>query len=238
VASLGPDGSFNEEGRGTVPLRFRAVEGGGVLIYASWPDGTIWKAPLGALRGRARLHASDSAAVGAVLSLAATNYMAVTDSMGRFVIGDLLPGPYSLQVIDPTLNDLGITAPRLMSFVAGAYSIITDTLNVPTLDDYIIGRCGKHRIAPGAVMLLGRILGMDGQPAEDAEVLFAHPETEPFSKLRTVSDGIFYLCLDASHDHDRIVVRVRHRGASELREVTIVAGRPTILHVSMHSPRE
>ena len=111
---------------------FSAYEGGGELARAAWPDGTAWKASLGTLRLHARIR-NDTSAAGTVVRLVDTDYRAVVDSSGNVTIGDLVPGPYSLAVIEPHLAEFGITPPPALTFAAARDSTVERTFDVKTL---------------------------------------------------------------------------------------------------------
>lgn len=215
----------------------RTIEGGGALLRAAWPDGTMWRAPLGTLTGLARLHGSDTAVANLALMLGGTNYWTVTDPKGRFVLDDLLPGPYSLHVVDPALRDLGLTMPTALLFAAMPDSTIDTAIAVPTVEDYVRDLCRKNKTMPGPVTLLGRVFGGNGRPVEDAEVLFSSHDAEPFFKMKTGADGLFYLCFGASRTGDTIDIRVRHRGDPDLHEIRTLGDKATLLRLSLGRPK-
>ncbi len=72
---------------------------GGVVVSASWPDGTHAETPLGTVTGVVRDRGGHSLA-GVYVYLDGTPMEARTDSTGRFTMAPVLPGRYGLDVVD------------------------------------------------------------------------------------------------------------------------------------------
>jgi hypothetical protein len=104
-------------------------ETGGRVVSAKWADYT-WSAPMGTLDATLR----DSAGVplrGAFARLDDTDYRGRTDSTGALRIANLLPGPYSLSVVESAFADLSLHVSPVMRFEAVADSITRRSVIVP-----------------------------------------------------------------------------------------------------------
>ena len=168
-----PDTTINAAGR----LQYRdwvyAEEDGGELARATWPDGLKWRAPLGSLRLRA-LTKDKKPAAGAVIGLVATHYYGTADAEGIVAIDELLPGPYSVRVIDPRIAELGIGWSTPLNFIAKRDTTSVATLIVPTTESRIADRCvTNHQWTVGdSLFTIGRVLTPDGRPVNDARIDF------------------------------------------------------------------
>ena len=129
----------------TAPQSFQVLtrnyvtESGGVLADARWRDGRSWHALLGRLRVRATF--GDKPATGVVLALDETPYRGTVDAMGEVEFADVVPGPYTMVVVDPALADIGVTIPTPLTFTAATDSTHRAALRVPTVRDFILERC-------------------------------------------------------------------------------------------------
>lgn len=126
--------------RTTLLSKAYAQEIGGELARARWADGKAWRASLGRLRLRAT-DAKGAPAVGADLWLAESSYRGKTDSSGTIELADLVPGPYSVVVMDPALATVNVTIPTDVRFTAERDSTYDATLRVRTASDFIYERC-------------------------------------------------------------------------------------------------
>ena len=191
-------------------------EAGGELAHATWPDGHAWHASL----GRLQLHAvtdSGTPATGTVVRLLDTHYRVVTDSAGNLEIADLVPGPYSLMVLDPRLSDLNLELATDVRFVAARDSTVSRDFRVPTAIDTTMTRClADARIGP--TLVLGRVLTADGKPVDGVRITLKEtlPPSAPraeavLDRYTTGTDGLFQFCaspqqrepilrIEASHD--------------------------------------
>src|SRR5262249_22644373 len=109
-------------------------ESGGEVARARWNDGRTWTAAPGALTGvvtRDRIPRG-----GQLVTLAGTDYSAVSYSAGRFTIRDLVPGPYSLAVADTIIAPLDIILKTHVSFTAARDSTTSVTFEAPTAEDF------------------------------------------------------------------------------------------------------
>jgi hypothetical protein len=115
-------------------------ESGGFLAKASWPDGTRWVAPMGA--ARLRLMVNDSTpAIGALVTLANTDYRAVSDTSGMIEIPDLFPGRYRVIVRDTLLEELGFETAPSAEFVAAAGATTDGRVRVRSTAELLLQRC-------------------------------------------------------------------------------------------------
>ena len=168
---------------------------GGVIARASWPDGSSWRAPLGA----ARLHVVDSQgrpATAASVELEGTDYQPKIDSTGILELNDLLPGPYTATVRDPRLVALGVPArPATLHFVAARDSTKESLLEVETADDVVRRRCGADVPSGTRAWLLGRVVTADGQPVRDARWSIRDEfGTAVVEDGKVDADGLFQWC--------------------------------------------
>jgi hypothetical protein len=191
-----------------------AVENGGEVARATWPDGQTWYAALGALQ----LHlaaAQGRTVAGTVVALAGTPYRATADTSGNIVIADLLPGPYSVEIIDPRLARLGLAIPTSLKFVVTRDSTVRTTMTIPTAEEYAKDRCvaSAKRFAVGdSVFILGRVVTSDGKPIADAKVTSAvRVRTGVWrwqsGAYRTGADGIFQICTRDFDLHATVMIR-------------------------------
>jgi hypothetical protein len=202
-----------------------AEEQGGELARAEWNDGLAWNAAL----GTARIHAvtrDSKPAAGAVIALAGTPYFGAADANGRIEIKDLLPGPYTVRIVDPLIAALGIGLPTAVKFSVGRDTTSVSRLVVPTAKEFALDRCkaagvklGYSTTAGRTFAVLGRVVDSNGKSVKDATVsvasimLVAQPDGSHYLWLKdhwtTGSDGLFQAC----HNWDEmneILIRV-HR---------------------------
>jgi hypothetical protein len=213
-----------------------AVEIGGQLARATWPDGVRWTAPLGALRARAT-RADGRPAVNTHVSLAGTPYRGVVDSSGIVTIRDLLPGPYAVEIAEPRLDTLHVTFPSPLLFRAVADSTTEGSFAVPTLASFAKDACiTAHQAVDDSASVIGRVMTADGTPVADATVTFAarahgtdrrHPES-----MLTGVDGFFESC-KGWHPDDEIMLHVSRDGAKEVSATATFDSRIAVVRVNV-----
>ncbi len=218
--------------RYTLRPRLEAQESGGEVAHVAWPTGLAWDAPLGTLRLTALTHAH-TPAIGTLVRLEDTDYSGRVDANGEVTLGRLLPGPYALIVIDSLLQPLDITLRTPVAFETVRDSVHRATIDVPTAEDYVADRCRRDRNwkdfsprkQPGAVWMLGRVVGPDGRGLNDLRARVTEgsnakrvrDESSPFALLtadkevtstRTGTDGIFELCQSRFVVGDSVIVSI------------------------------
>ena len=198
-----------------------AEEDGGELARASWPDGLNWKAPLGALRLRA-VGQDKKPAAGTIVALVATHYYGTADANGVVQIDELLPGPYTVRVIDPRIAELGIGWPTPLSFVAKRDTTSLATLIVPTTESRIADRCvANHQWTVGdSLFTIGRVVTPDGKPVPHARVEFFVKSGAGLwipgdAYYTTDTDGMFEFCHPFAPPAE-VKYRVSRQGAVDL----------------------
>ena len=204
---------------------FFPSENGAEVSHVTWRDGRRSDARLGTLSIRAVTSAGRPAA-GTVIELPNSPYHGKTDAAGAVRIADLLPGPYVLSVRDPRLTELGLLLPTSISFIAARDSVIQLSLDVPTVEDFVVNVCRKHRqwTATDSTYLVGRIVDGGKNPVADARVTFAVQNSKggwdwDKTTLKTEADGVFAACGTTLTPGAKLQVRVE-RDRSWPRTVT------------------
>ncbi len=176
------------------------IENGAEVSHVAWRDGRRWDARLGTVSIRATT-AAGRVSAGTVVELAGTHYRAMSDSTGTAQIKDLLPGPYIVFVVDRRVNGLGISLRTPVSFVAVRDSVVQLSLEVPSVEDFVVSACRKDRQwkTTDSTYLFGRLVDADKQPVAEARVTFAVQKNKgdwDWSKetLKTDADGLFESC--------------------------------------------
>jgi hypothetical protein len=206
---------------------YRAVDNGGELARATWADGSVWRASLGRISIQART-ADGRPAPRTSVRLPETPYRAIADSNGVIEISDLVPGPYALSIVDPRLAAIGIDIPTPLKFVAERDSTVQTSIVARTANEFVIDRCvADRRYAPAdSVLLFGRVLGSDGQPAAGVAISLADispppaPERLLADTYTTGDNGLFQFCSKSLRRGMTLTVRAQ-RGGSILRVMTV-----------------
>lgn len=241
LVSAEPDTIINTLGNLEAHNWLYADESGGELAHATWPDGTAWNAPLGALRVETRTQ-DGKPATGTVIALAATQYFGIADSKGLVVIRDLLPGPYVARIIDAQVAVLGIGLPTPLRFVAARDTTAVAKLTVPTAKSYTLDRCkaaGQHGVSSNLFAILGRIVTADGEPVKDAKVSVATRMRAPQADgsllqwLRdwtTGTDGLFQACHNWNVK-DEVLIRVHRYGESDVDVPAVISSDMVVVRI-------
>jgi carboxypeptidase family protein len=208
------------------------VEVWGELARAVWPDGTSWAGPLGTIH----LRAVDDAGTplpGTIVRLDDTDYQASADSAGNIELPDLVPGPYSVSVVDPKLAALGITLSTPLEFTASRRWAILTRLHVPPTDEYVGDLCRsggvdgagvRSLLIAGSGALVGRVTTSGGRPVPDARWTLRYRdflgEHRPVKNGAVSADGTFQYC-------------GLRRGESVVVELTAKAMEPTSVNATL-----
>jgi len=184
-----------------VQTSFYASESGGELGHAVWRDGTTWHAPLGVADIRAVRH-DRSPARDVELGAPETPYRGTTDSTGRVVLRDLVPGPYSIVAFDPKLDALDLTIPVGRRFTSQRDSL-GFTATVPRLEEFVWDRCRAERatrpLSLDSTMVIARMMNSDDKPVAGVawRATLFQTVTNPVVLReggRTSSDGVIAIC--------------------------------------------
>lgn len=216
-----------------------AIEFGGELAHATWPDGRKWNASLGVLRVHSVTSAGQPAA-GAVVALRDTHYLGGADLNGDLTIDDLLPGPYWPEVKDPRVSVLGISIPTPVTFVASRDSIASVTLKIPTAEEFVVSRCIEmHQWKSGSFnLLLGRVMASGGAPVNDATVTYAVKATSGAwqgfdDNFTTGADGVFQSCNRGLAAGATVRIRVRRSKMDDVDTTVTLSRRLTVVRVQL-----
>lgn len=173
IIETGPNltrgGAPGEWGEQRPVPKFAAIDGGGELSEAIWPDGQRWTSPLGAWTVRL-FDRTGRPVSGAQVRLDDTDYSAVTDSLGRATLEELLPGTYGVSIADTALLKIGVQVGLRMTLTVSRDSLLRSTLTVGTRESFAARACGvdASTFERGAAFF-GRVLRQDGTAVPDAK---------------------------------------------------------------------
>jgi hypothetical protein len=157
--------------RGGAPTSqaYTISETGGELASAEWANGREWRGNLGELRVLG-VTPSGAPARDMRVALTGTDYEVATDTSGVARFSHLVPGPYSLAVIDPRLSRIGLEIPTGFSFVAARDSVVTRQVMLQGAEDFAANLCrAGGKVAEESAWLIGRVGASNGAPAADAK---------------------------------------------------------------------
>lgn len=163
VSSLGLRG-----GATTVEERLleTRVSGGDLVVVRRGRD-TLWARHPVRLRGVVLDSASGAALAGARVRIRGTSLAAVSDSAGAFVMPDVLPGDYTLDVATPGLDSLGVAHGHVLRFADTAAVARIAVPDARALATALCGAASGPR--PGIVTGRLRIAG-DSVPPRNVSV--------------------------------------------------------------------
>lgn len=132
-------------------------ESGGMVLDATWPDGTAWHDSLSGIAGSVvQLH-SALAVPAAIVSLSGVNEATRTFSDGSFELTPVVPGRYTVVVTDTALA--AYVAPRSTQLIGdvarGRLTMIR--VELPPLIDVIHDVCREQPMPRGTSMIAGRV---------------------------------------------------------------------------------
>ena len=133
------------------------------------------------------------------------------------MIPDLLPGPYTVRIIDPRIAPLGVGLPTSVEVSAVRDSMASASLAVPTAEEYVAARCkAAHQWTVGdSTFVLGRVLTPDGKPVSGAKVTVTSSQRGSHDQsVVTGTDGLFQSC-GSWRIGDEIRVRVHQAGTAD-----------------------
>jgi hypothetical protein len=172
-------------------------ETGGEVASAEWKNGIKWRAPFPQFQGIV-LDSAKRPVRGAVVRLVNRSFddSLVTDSNGEFNFPPVERGSYRLFVADSLFSVYGASTapPRSMVLMDD-----TDvTLWLPSRDEMLRFACQNgERYAPGTAVILGRVLGSDGEPATNVHVDVSwrgRSSTDVKRQANTDDGGHFVIC--------------------------------------------
>lgn len=141
--------------------------------------------------------------VGATVRLEGSARSAVTDGEGRFRIDSIPPGTYSVRLMHPLLDTLGLQIATKPAVFAPGVGVAVD-LAVPSQQTILAVSCPPARRLLGPGALIGRVLDAESDtPLPGARVSIAWTEVSPLDGFRKVprvreavagEDGSYRIC--------------------------------------------
>jgi len=230
--------------RGNIVRRvFTGIESGGEVARARWPDGAGWDGALGTLRLRVPPD-SVRADRGTVVRLAGTDYATRLDANGTAEIPRLLPGPYTLGVVDPRFAPIDLLVPTGFTFAAARDSTIERTLELPAAEDYVAGRCvaARRYDVDATALLFGRVMTRQGTPVKDVRVEVLLPagggDWRPIRDwVRTGGDGVFQFCAKVLVRGTTVRIRATRDGSAPVEREQTLTDPLTVIRIPYAPPR-
>jgi hypothetical protein len=145
-------------------------EHGGFVLGATWPDGVNWVATLGGVAGRITRRGSHLPIANAAVWLEGTTDSLVSDPEGRFAIGPVIPGHYTLKVADTAFGAFIGPRDANRSILVGQGSVTRVDAELPNVDDVAKRMCDDDDLRERTSILLGQVVNWDLSPAHDFEL--------------------------------------------------------------------
>ena len=206
-------------------------EGGGYLARATWPDGTLWVAPMGVANLVLQLN-DTTPVVANDVRLANTDYRGTTDSAGRVQFKDLFPGRYSVIVRDTLLEELGFEPDPQFEFVALPGAVVTSRVRVQSTTEQLIRKCRNRTTRTDFVGVINVKDASVGAPGVKLDVTV---NGKAFSET-TGATGSVALCFDRNA-LDAPVSVVGTRGDMQTQRIEHVINRRVTLFRLQLAPK-
>ena len=214
----------------SVPPRvwFEALEQGGEVARATWPDGKAWTGSLGAVH----LHVATTvgtAVTTATVRLGDSDYRASTDAHGDAEILDVLPGPYDLVISDTALAPATIAVGIPMKLTVPRNGIAHATIAQPPVNAFLEKKClavDERRWVQATVVRRDTSPAVDARWEVGEDLAAATPGVSATG--RSDAEGKFGFCVDTA---SRFPLQMRVWESLDPRRVVIlfnVGARPTI----------
>lgn len=181
---------------------------GGEVTAAAWPDGSHAESPLGAVTGRVVAPGTAQPLDRVQVLLDGTADTVRTDSTGRFALLGVLPGLYTLQALDATLEPYVDPQTTSREVDVARDTVRGVTLQLSSRAEYFARQCPDDSLLTKTAVLLGRVTDAHGAPIPQLEVRgtwFQNFQTRAEGRFVTVTnairsvapdrDGRFQLCV-------------------------------------------
>ena len=173
-------------------------EVGGVVTNAAWQDSTTWRATLTGITGIVRESGADSPVPGAIVRLDGSNDVALSDRDGEYMLAPVLPGRYTLSVLDTSLA--GHASPRRSSQAVdvGVDALVRVSPRVESFVDVVADVCKGRR---DARIITGRVTAPTLSNAS-VRAVWASPAGDSATTDARLDDrGRFLLCGPNAETH-------------------------------------
>lgn len=180
------------------PLRALELRAnGGELVVARRGADTLWRRPSLALSGVVTDSLSGAAVPAARVRLLGVSGQSTTDGRGRFMLPDVLPGQYTVNVSTPSLDSIGTIYQTAVSFTD---SITALKIALPSVSHIAAAVCGVGNVASsserGALFGTVRVLA-DTSPAARVRIAVEWTQQQIVGgrlqstprRIETASDG-------------------------------------------------
>ncbi len=178
---------------------------GGELAEASWPDGSVWRDTLGAVRGQVVIEGTGQPIPNAFVHLLGTTFRTNADSAGNFSFPTTIRGPYRVEAVDTAFTALGVVPRATTEVTVGSQGFASARVEIQSRAKSVKEACAASMKESGAAtggdyVLVGRVNLKNGAPARDASVNVQWPNSSAASKdlvrgsARTDSLGRFEFC--------------------------------------------
>jgi hypothetical protein len=119
---------------------FDLNEIGGDVARAVWSDGRAWRGPLGTVRLKV-VTGEGEPERGVQVRLGESDYVASPDANGDLEIPDVLPGPYTVNMIDTSVAAAGTVVGSPLKVIALRDSIFQGVVVSPPREAFLRRRC-------------------------------------------------------------------------------------------------
>ncbi|MES2178943.1 MAG: carboxypeptidase regulatory-like domain-containing protein [Gemmatimonadota bacterium] len=189
------------------------VERGGNLALARRGTDTLWSRPSLAFSGLVRDSASRRPVPGAYVALQGTALAGIADSAGRFSIGGLIPGEYTVEVNTASLDSVGASHAERIRLIDSTSKLI----EVESASIYASRVCGPTRLTGArAGIIVGGVKAVVDSIAVSNLPVVAEWEGAATGGSRVVtrtdSTGAFRLC--GIPLNDQVSLSAESRGES------------------------
>jgi hypothetical protein len=206
-------------------------DAGGVVLDASWPDGTKWSAPRSVVTGVVTSKANGKPVASAVVDLQGTPDTVRTDSTGHFRI-ETLPGRYIVEAADTALGSF--VAPRVQStpveISRGGEAVAR--LEIAPFQKVVDEICRGEPFPPGSAMITGAVV-FPGEIPAGAEVnamfqFITQTDVQQNTVRSTLDDhGRFVVCGVPRDRRVHLTLEVRRNAVADTSVIVPLVGFST-----------